>query len=233
MRSVQKRVKPFIEDVEAARAASKAYPKDVNAYNAAVDRKDDTLPEHPPDDDPGIGALEGVTAVWTSWRVSCGRSSTRRRRPRTSPQRRKARTASRRSSGNSLAEWATPWASGTKVSTASPKTGRTVSASTWPASSTASPTPSPLPRSSPRPSPTGTSGSATPPEPPASSPRTPPRPGHRRLRRGAPWRLRGQERRPAPAQPRTRAAPGRQRPQTDRQRSPWELHPGHGALHGR
>lgn len=59
LRSAQKRVKPIIEDTDAAREASKAYWKDVNAYNAAVDRKDDTLPERPPDDDPGIGALEG------------------------------------------------------------------------------------------------------------------------------------------------------------------------------
>ncbi|MFK4265671.1 DUF6531 domain-containing protein [Streptomyces milbemycinicus] len=59
LRSVQKRVKPIIEDADAARAASKAYWKDVTAYNAAVDRKDDTLPERPPEDDPGIGALEG------------------------------------------------------------------------------------------------------------------------------------------------------------------------------
>ncbi|ADI06496.1 Rhs family protein [Streptomyces bingchenggensis BCW-1] len=59
LRSVQKRVKPIIEDADAARAASKAYWKDVTAYNAAVDRKDDTLPERPPKDDPGITALEG------------------------------------------------------------------------------------------------------------------------------------------------------------------------------
>ncbi|MEU9795855.1 DUF6531 domain-containing protein [Streptomyces sparsogenes] len=59
LRSVQKRVKPIIEDADAARAASKKYWKDVNDYYDAQDRKDDPLPERPPEDDPGIAALEG------------------------------------------------------------------------------------------------------------------------------------------------------------------------------
>ncbi|MGY0060086.1 DUF6531 domain-containing protein [Streptomyces sp. LZ34] len=58
LRSVQKRVKPIIEDADAARAASKKYWKNVNDYYDAQDRKDDPLPERPPEDDPGITALE-------------------------------------------------------------------------------------------------------------------------------------------------------------------------------
>ncbi|MES4907407.1 MULTISPECIES: DUF6531 domain-containing protein [unclassified Streptomyces] len=58
LRSVQKRVKPIIEDADAARAASKKYWKDVNDYYDAQDRKDDPLPERPPEDDPGIAALD-------------------------------------------------------------------------------------------------------------------------------------------------------------------------------
>ncbi|WP_264349514.1 DUF6531 domain-containing protein [Streptomyces milbemycinicus] len=59
LRSVQKRVKPIIEDADAARAASKKYWKDYNDYIAAENRGDDPLPERPPEDDPGISALEG------------------------------------------------------------------------------------------------------------------------------------------------------------------------------
>ncbi|MCT2591451.1 DUF6531 domain-containing protein [Streptomyces sp. N2-109] len=58
LRSVQKRCKPLIEDADAARAASKRHWKDVTAYNAAVERKDDALPPRPPDDDPGISAMD-------------------------------------------------------------------------------------------------------------------------------------------------------------------------------
>ncbi|MBR7677049.1 type IV secretion protein Rhs, partial [Streptomyces daliensis] len=57
LRSVQGRVKPLVEDADAARAASKRYWREVDAYNAAVERKDDPLPERPPEDDPGIAAL--------------------------------------------------------------------------------------------------------------------------------------------------------------------------------
>ncbi|MEU9796460.1 DUF6531 domain-containing protein [Streptomyces sparsogenes] len=59
LRSVQKRVEPIIADADAARAASKKYWKDYNDYIAAEDRGDDPLPERPPEDDPGIAALEG------------------------------------------------------------------------------------------------------------------------------------------------------------------------------
>ncbi|MET8746135.1 DUF6531 domain-containing protein [Streptomyces sp. NPDC004728] len=55
LRSVQKRVKPIIEDADEVRAASKKYWENVRAYNAAVDRGDDTLPVRPPDDDPITG----------------------------------------------------------------------------------------------------------------------------------------------------------------------------------
>jgi len=59
LRSVHNRVKPIIEDADDARAASKRYWNKVTDYNAAVDRKDDPLPERPPEDDPGLTALEG------------------------------------------------------------------------------------------------------------------------------------------------------------------------------
>ncbi|MEU5930386.1 DUF6531 domain-containing protein [Streptomyces antimycoticus] len=59
LRSVHNRVKPIIEDADDARAASKRYWNKVTDYNAAVDRKDDPLPERPPEDDPGLAALEG------------------------------------------------------------------------------------------------------------------------------------------------------------------------------
>ncbi|MGW5691557.1 putative T7SS-secreted protein [Streptomyces asiaticus] len=59
LRSVHNRVKPIIEDADEARAASKRYWNKVTDYNAAVDRKDDPLPERPPEDDPGLSALEG------------------------------------------------------------------------------------------------------------------------------------------------------------------------------
>ncbi|WP_079152284.1 DUF6531 domain-containing protein [Streptomyces sp. RTd22] len=59
LRSVQKRVKPIIEDADDARAKSKSYWNKVTDYNAAVDRKDETLPDRPPEDDPGMSALEG------------------------------------------------------------------------------------------------------------------------------------------------------------------------------
>ncbi|MDT0551602.1 putative T7SS-secreted protein, partial [Streptomyces lonegramiae] len=59
LRSVQKRVEPIIRDADAARAASKTYWKDYNDYIAAENRGDDPLPERPPEDDPGIAALEG------------------------------------------------------------------------------------------------------------------------------------------------------------------------------
>ncbi|WP_405800966.1 hypothetical protein OG291_07610 [Streptomyces halstedii] len=55
LRSVQRRVKPIIEDADEVRAASKKHWENVRAYNAAVDRGDDTLPERPPDDDPITG----------------------------------------------------------------------------------------------------------------------------------------------------------------------------------
>ncbi|CAM5344650.1 Type IV secretion protein Rhs OS=Streptomyces antimycoticus OX=68175 GN=SANT12839_026850 PE=4 SV=1 [Streptomyces antimycoticus] len=59
LRSVHNRVKPIIEDADDARAASKRYWNKVTDYNAAVDRKDDPPPERPPEDDPGLAALEG------------------------------------------------------------------------------------------------------------------------------------------------------------------------------
>ncbi|MGK4908163.1 DUF6531 domain-containing protein [Streptomyces albus] len=57
LRSVHTRLKPVIADADAARAASKAYWKDFTAYNEAVDRGDEKLPERPPENDPGIAAL--------------------------------------------------------------------------------------------------------------------------------------------------------------------------------
>ena len=48
LRSVQKRCRPLIEDADDARAASKRHWEKVTAYNDAVDRKDDVLPERPP-----------------------------------------------------------------------------------------------------------------------------------------------------------------------------------------
>jgi len=58
LRSVHKRLKPIIEDADDARTASKHYWDKVTDYNAAVDRKDDPLPERPPENDPGLTALE-------------------------------------------------------------------------------------------------------------------------------------------------------------------------------
>ncbi len=55
LRSVHKRVKPIIKDADEIRAASKAHWKKVKAYNDAVDRGDETLPERPPDEDPITG----------------------------------------------------------------------------------------------------------------------------------------------------------------------------------
>ncbi|MET9863673.1 DUF6531 domain-containing protein [Streptomyces smyrnaeus] len=57
LRSVHRRVKPIIADADAARAASRAYVKKCHEYNAAVDRKDEELPDKPPDEDPGVSAL--------------------------------------------------------------------------------------------------------------------------------------------------------------------------------
>ncbi|MFD7979011.1 DUF6531 domain-containing protein [Streptomyces sp. NPDC059071] len=58
LRSVHTRVRPIIDDADEARAASKNYWKRVTDYNAALDRKDDPLPERPPDNDPGLAALQ-------------------------------------------------------------------------------------------------------------------------------------------------------------------------------
>ncbi|MER6143426.1 putative T7SS-secreted protein [Streptomyces sparsogenes] len=58
LRSVQKRCEPIIEDADAARSASKAHNKKVEAYNDAVTRGDDQLPEKPSETDPGIAAME-------------------------------------------------------------------------------------------------------------------------------------------------------------------------------
>ncbi|ADI08421.1 Rhs protein [Streptomyces bingchenggensis BCW-1] len=58
LRSVQKRCEPIIEDADAARAASKAHHKKVNAYDDAVTRGDEQLPEKPSETDPGISAME-------------------------------------------------------------------------------------------------------------------------------------------------------------------------------
>ncbi|MFJ1746962.1 putative T7SS-secreted protein [Streptomyces sp. NPDC088116] len=57
LRSVQKRCNPIIEDADEARAASKRYWKEVEAYNDAVERGDDPLPERPPESDPGAEAM--------------------------------------------------------------------------------------------------------------------------------------------------------------------------------
>ncbi|QKV94102.1 RHS repeat protein [Streptomyces sp. NA02950] len=62
LRSVQKRVKPIIDDADEARAASKHYWERVRKYNEAVDRKDETLPERPPEEDPGLAALNDCYA---------------------------------------------------------------------------------------------------------------------------------------------------------------------------
>ena len=58
LRSVHKRLKPLIEDADEARATSKRYWKRVTAYNAALERGDDPLPERPPEKDPGIAAMD-------------------------------------------------------------------------------------------------------------------------------------------------------------------------------
>lgn len=58
LRSVHTRVRPIIDDADEARATSKNYWKRVTDYNAALDRKDDPLPERPSDDDPGLAALK-------------------------------------------------------------------------------------------------------------------------------------------------------------------------------
>ncbi|WP_413798584.1 DUF6531 domain-containing protein [Streptomyces iranensis] len=58
LRSVHKRLKPIIADADAARAASKRHADQVEKYDAAVDRKDDDLPDKPPDEDPGFAALQ-------------------------------------------------------------------------------------------------------------------------------------------------------------------------------
>ncbi|MFJ4639893.1 putative T7SS-secreted protein [Streptomyces hygroscopicus] len=58
LRSVQKRCAPIIEDADAARAASKAHNKKVEAYNDAVTRGDEQLPERPSETDPGIAAMD-------------------------------------------------------------------------------------------------------------------------------------------------------------------------------
>ncbi|MFE4331581.1 putative T7SS-secreted protein [Streptomyces sp. NPDC056831] len=57
LRSVQNRCRPIIEDADEARAASKRYWKDVEAYNDAVERGDDPLPERPSENDPGAAAM--------------------------------------------------------------------------------------------------------------------------------------------------------------------------------
>ncbi|MFI7244440.1 RHS repeat-associated core domain-containing protein [Streptomyces qinglanensis] len=57
LRSVHKRVKPIITDADAARAASKKYVTQSHEYDAAVARKDEDLPDKPPDEDPGVSAL--------------------------------------------------------------------------------------------------------------------------------------------------------------------------------
>ncbi|WP_435241094.1 DUF6531 domain-containing protein [Streptomyces cucumeris] len=58
LRSAQKRVKPIIDDADEARAASKRHWQSWKDYSEASDRKDDPLPEKPPEDDPGMAALE-------------------------------------------------------------------------------------------------------------------------------------------------------------------------------
>ncbi|MFE7114595.1 DUF6531 domain-containing protein [Streptomyces sp. NPDC057654] len=58
LRAVHKRVKTIIADADAARAESAKHATRVQKYNAAVDRKDEDLPDRPPDDDPGSAALE-------------------------------------------------------------------------------------------------------------------------------------------------------------------------------
>ncbi|MFK4269394.1 putative T7SS-secreted protein [Streptomyces milbemycinicus] len=58
LRSVQKRCEPIIEDADAARAASRAHFKKVEAYDDAVTRGDEQLPEKPAETDPGVSAME-------------------------------------------------------------------------------------------------------------------------------------------------------------------------------
>ncbi|QHF96074.1 type IV secretion protein Rhs [Streptomyces sp. NHF165] len=58
LQSVRERVKPIIADADAARAASAKHAGLVEKYDAAVERKDDSLPDKPPDEDPGVAALE-------------------------------------------------------------------------------------------------------------------------------------------------------------------------------
>ena len=58
LRSVHKRLKPLIADADAARAASKKYWREYEAYAEAEARGDSPLPDKPAEDDPGIAALE-------------------------------------------------------------------------------------------------------------------------------------------------------------------------------
>ncbi|MFI2027089.1 putative T7SS-secreted protein [Streptomyces buecherae] len=58
LRTVQKRCLPIIEAADTARADAKRHDRRVADYNAAIDRKDETLPERPPDTNPGITAME-------------------------------------------------------------------------------------------------------------------------------------------------------------------------------
>ncbi|MBL1102575.1 putative T7SS-secreted protein [Streptomyces coffeae] len=58
LRSAQKRCGPIIEAAERAQAASEAHNKKVEAYNDAVKRDDEQLPERPSETDPGVSAME-------------------------------------------------------------------------------------------------------------------------------------------------------------------------------
>lgn len=178
LRSVHTRLRPIIDDADEARATSKNYWNRVTDYNAALDRKDDPLPERPPDDDPALTALKGCydrldkleSELRTVIDSAKRQLDTAAEKAPDKPRPARGGTSSRRGSVISSAARATPCAAGTRVSTTSSATGLTAPVCTWRGWWTAPPTPSSTPRSSPKPSSTGTNGSETPPARPGSSP---------------------------------------------------------------
>ncbi|GHB23014.1 putative T7SS-secreted protein [Streptomyces chryseus] len=62
LEEAQRKAKPIIEDAAEARQASKNYQRDVDDYNAAVERRDDPLPQRPPETDPGGAAMGGCVS---------------------------------------------------------------------------------------------------------------------------------------------------------------------------
>ena len=210
LRSVQKRVKPIIEDADDARAKSKSYWNKVTDYNAAVDRKDETLPERPPEDDPGLSALEGcysrldklegeLKPVVDAAKRKIDKAAEKAPNKPPGPERNKVQGLPRWY-GRHLGGWYEGFddmvhdgPDGVGLRLAGTVDGAAYAA--------------PTPRNSPRPPSTGTNGRRTPPAPPASSPPTSSWPWPPAAPDRTPRRRRGQERRPAPRRPRTRTAP--------------------------